>query len=137
MPPPSDYPARIRRLRERRGLTQAQLAALVGASYVSVNRWENAQTRPTAQAWRRLLELEAQSAPRLAEAPAPYHADEAGAVAEAELSPDQLRLLADQLPDLARAGPNLTFHLRVTLNGPPPPDLAALLRVVSPDLEFG
>jgi len=82
---PDDYPTWILGLRRRLGLTQAQLADRVGAAYVSVNRWENRQTRPTALAWRRLLELEAQAAPRLAEAPASYRADPTGQVAsEAE-----------------------------------------------------
>lgn len=38
---------RIRNLRGKLGLTQDQLARLMGVSYASVNRWENGQTRPS------------------------------------------------------------------------------------------
>ena len=57
---PGDYPRRIKSIRGLRGLTQAQFAELVGVSFASVNRWENAQSRPTGLAWRRVLELENQ-----------------------------------------------------------------------------
>lgn len=55
---PADYPERVRRVRSRLGVTQAQLAATLGVSAVSVNRWENGQSKPTALAWRQLLEAE-------------------------------------------------------------------------------
>lgn len=50
---------RIRRVRERHGLTQAQLADLLGVSFASVNRWENGQTRPSPLAWENFLQIEA------------------------------------------------------------------------------
>ncbi len=56
---PADYPRRIRNVREILGLTQTKFAARVGVSFVSVNRWENGQSRPANLAWRRILELEA------------------------------------------------------------------------------
>ena len=60
-PLPSDYAHRIKRARGARGLTQTQFAGLIGVSFASVNRWENGQSRPNNLAWRRILELEAQS----------------------------------------------------------------------------
>ena len=60
-PLPSDYAHRIKRARGARGLTQTQFAGLIGVSFASVNRWENGHSRPNNLAWRRILELEAQS----------------------------------------------------------------------------
>src|SRR5687768_6019332 len=56
-----DQPARIKALRERLGLTQAALAERLGVSFVSVNRWENGQSRPTPLAWRQIVALEAET----------------------------------------------------------------------------
>ena len=60
---PVDYPARVRSVRERLELTQAQLAERIGVSFATVNRWENGQTRPARLAWRQILDLEAGLAP--------------------------------------------------------------------------
>ena len=60
---PSDYPARVRSVRERLELTQAQLAERIGVSFATVNRWENGQNRPARLAWRQILDLEAGLAP--------------------------------------------------------------------------
>ena len=60
---PSDYRRRIKSLRERLDLTQAQLADRISVSFATVNRWENGQTKPARLAWRQVLNLEAQSAP--------------------------------------------------------------------------
>ena len=71
-----DQPGRIKALRERLGLTQAALAERLGVSFVSVNRWENGQSRPMPLAWRRVTELERQSNDRrLREPPARYNAE--------------------------------------------------------------
>ncbi len=64
---PADYPARVRSVRERLDLTQAQLAERIGVSFATVNRWENGQTRPARLAWRQILDLEAALAPGAAE----------------------------------------------------------------------
>ncbi len=56
---PRDYPFRVKDLRERLGLTQVQMAAHVGVSFATVNRWENGKSKPTALAWQRLLETNA------------------------------------------------------------------------------
>ena len=56
--PPLDYSQRVKRARGVRGLTQAQLAELIGVSYASVNRWENGYSRPNNLPWRRILEIE-------------------------------------------------------------------------------
>jgi SNF2 family DNA or RNA helicase len=55
---PPDYPERIKRLRQDLGLTQARLAELLGVSFASVNRWENAQSRPNRLAWRQIQRAE-------------------------------------------------------------------------------
>ena len=49
---------RVRELRGRLGLTQAQFAELMGVSFASVNRWENGQSRPSPLAWQRVLAAE-------------------------------------------------------------------------------
>ena len=56
--PPLDYPGRVKSVRDLKGLTQAQLAELIGVSFASVNRWENGQSRPNSLSWRRILEIE-------------------------------------------------------------------------------
>lgn len=55
---PSDFAARVRSVRGRLELTQAQLAARIGVSFATVNRWENGQSKPTRLAWQQILELE-------------------------------------------------------------------------------
>lgn len=55
---PPDYSSRIKLLRARLGLTQVRLAELMGVSFASVNRWENAQSKPSALAWRKITEAE-------------------------------------------------------------------------------
>ena len=55
---PSNYPQRIKDVREIIELTQTQLAQRIGVSFATVNRWENRQTRPNQLAWSRILELE-------------------------------------------------------------------------------
>ena len=73
---PDEYARRIKSLRGVRELTQGQLAALIGVSYATVNRWENEQSRPNQLAWRRIIELESESTHRIAEQPAAYDASE-------------------------------------------------------------
>jgi SNF2 family DNA or RNA helicase/DNA-binding XRE family transcriptional regulator len=55
---PSNYPQRIKDVREIIELTQTQFAQRIGVSFATVNRWENRQTRPNRLAWSRILELE-------------------------------------------------------------------------------
>lgn len=50
---------RLRRLRSAGGLSQEQLARLLGVSFATVNRWENGRSRISPAAARRLAELEA------------------------------------------------------------------------------
>ncbi len=54
---PKDYPERIKRLRGRLGLTQTQLAEMLGVSFATVNRWENNQARPSPLAWSQIERL--------------------------------------------------------------------------------
>jgi superfamily II DNA or RNA helicase len=60
------------------GLTQVRLAAFLGVSFASVNRWENGQSRPSAIAWRQILRAEQGGLTALADrdSPAPLAAAE-------------------------------------------------------------
>jgi predicted ATPase/DNA-binding CsgD family transcriptional regulator/DNA-binding XRE family transcriptional regulator/Tfp pilus assembly protein PilF len=49
---------RVRALRRRLGLRQTDLAALLGVSNVTVNRWEHGRMRPAPAVWERLLRME-------------------------------------------------------------------------------
>ena len=64
---PPDYSQWIKRTRQVAGLTQAELARLIGVSYASVNRWENSQSRPNNLAWQRIIGLELSLQPNDAE----------------------------------------------------------------------
>src|SRR5215469_13920295 len=54
-------PERIRHLRKSLDLTQQQLAELLGVSFVTLNRWENGQSKPSAMGLAKLQELEGRS----------------------------------------------------------------------------
>src|SRR5207302_187071 len=56
---PHDVQRRLQEVRARAGLTQAQLAALLGVSIRSVIRWERGQARPLAGVRERLGRMEA------------------------------------------------------------------------------
>ena len=66
---PSDYPERIKRIRARLGLTQTQLAELLGVSFATVNRWENQQSQPSQLAWPRIERLVAEDADQAVKEP--------------------------------------------------------------------
>ncbi len=55
---PEEYPERLRSLRSRLGLTQTQLANLLGVSFATVNRWENRKAKPTLVAWLQVVRAE-------------------------------------------------------------------------------
>jgi transcriptional regulator with XRE-family HTH domain len=55
--PGDDYPAQIKRLRARFGLTQAALAERLGVSFPTINRWENGKARPSQLSWSQILKL--------------------------------------------------------------------------------
>jgi putative transcriptional regulator len=54
--------ARLRQLRARHGLSQEQLARLLGVSFASVNRWETGRTQMSARARQALADFEARNA---------------------------------------------------------------------------
>jgi superfamily II DNA or RNA helicase len=64
---PPDYPVRIRQFRGRLGLTQVELAARLGVSFATVNRWENGQTKPSPLAWSQILKIDEGDAATVAE----------------------------------------------------------------------
>ena len=55
---PLDVALRIKQLRLKHELTQQQMAALMGVSYASINRWENGQNKPTLLAWQQIARAE-------------------------------------------------------------------------------
>lgn len=52
-----NYPELIRIYREKKFLTQEDLARLLGVSTVTVNRWENGKFEPTMKMKRKLFNL--------------------------------------------------------------------------------
>jgi superfamily II DNA or RNA helicase/DNA-binding XRE family transcriptional regulator len=66
---PKDYPVKIKRIRERLGLTQAQFAETLGVSFATVNRWENRQARPSQLAWSQIERLVGEQPERPIEKP--------------------------------------------------------------------
>lgn len=54
-------PEEILAVRKKMGVTQEKFAALVGTTVVSVNRWENGQTKPCRYFIKQLKELKATS----------------------------------------------------------------------------
>jgi len=93
---PDEYPLRIKSLRGVRELTQAQLAELIGVTYVTVSRWENGQSRPNQLAWRRIIELESDTTTRrIAEQPAAYDASQAPPSLDFAADPDAVAAVAE------------------------------------------
>jgi putative transcriptional regulator len=52
-----DLPRLVRLLRDRLQLSQERLAARLGVTFSSVNRWENARAKPSPLALRQIEEL--------------------------------------------------------------------------------
>ena len=75
--PGKEYPAQIKRLRARLGLTQAALAEKLGVSFPTINRWENGKARPSQLSWTQILKLAGEeSSDRVSEPePPPYTAE--------------------------------------------------------------
>ena len=57
-----DVTGRVKAIRERLGLTQERLAALLGVSFMSVSRWENGHAKPLPAFMKALDDLEKQAA---------------------------------------------------------------------------
>jgi DNA-binding XRE family transcriptional regulator len=53
----TDISALLREFRRRLGLTQEQLAAKLGVTFVTINRWENGRTKPSPLAWKQIETL--------------------------------------------------------------------------------
>jgi DNA-binding transcriptional regulator YiaG len=51
------YPSAIRRLRAKLNISQTELAAMLGVSFTSVNRWEKGHNEPTVIAKEKLKQL--------------------------------------------------------------------------------
>src|SRR3990172_3974480 len=92
--PGSDYSERIKRLRAGLGLTQQSLAKELGVSFATVNRWENAQTKPSQLSWSQLRQLEI----TLKEESAPYSVKEEKAppaILDFTAQPEVVKVLAE------------------------------------------
>lgn len=57
MKPQADIPRLIRHIRERTGLTQEKLAARLGVTFPTINRWENGRARPSPLALKQIEDL--------------------------------------------------------------------------------
>ena len=55
---PTDFSTRIKQLRTKLDLTQTAMAKVMGVSFTSVNRWENAKAEPSILVWQRILRAE-------------------------------------------------------------------------------
>ncbi|MDI6709990.1 MAG: helicase-related protein [Bacillota bacterium] len=97
---PPDYPDRLRRLRARLGVSQKRLAELLGVSFASVNRWENAQSRPNRLAWGQILRAELEGVEAFGKPPLTGGAGrEAGSLAAAE-ERDEYRVAGQPPPGI-------------------------------------
>lgn len=52
-----DYQKKIKKLRDKLIITQAELAEKLGVSFASVNRWENGVHEPTTKIKRKIIDL--------------------------------------------------------------------------------
>jgi len=102
----NDFPARIRQLRVKYGLTQIRLAELMGVSFATVNRWENGQSKPSRLAWQKILQIERfgldsingslPSLPIIKEEPSPYEIKPASsAVPDFTTDPEIVQLVTE------------------------------------------
>ena len=83
-------PDHIRRLRRNLGLTQQQFAGLLGVSFVTLNRWENGQSKPSAMGIAKLNGLAAHEV-----GPAPSTEDSAAESETARAQPQRFDFLGD------------------------------------------
>ena len=67
--PNDNYSSQIKQLRARLGLTQVMLAARLGVSFPTVNRWENGKSVPSQLSWNRLLEISGELSESVSAAP--------------------------------------------------------------------
>lgn len=88
---PPDYADRIKGFRARLGLTQVELAARLGVSFATVNRWENSQTKPSALAWQQILRMDEVDRPSPVDEPL----DIVQPVIDFTASPTVVRVLAE------------------------------------------
>ncbi len=93
---PPEYSKRVKRFRERFGLTQVELAERLGVSFTTVNRWENGQTRPSPLAWSRLQRMDGEQPDSVNPATADSGLDSnAAPPLDFTASPEVVRVLAE------------------------------------------
>ncbi|MBS0213163.1 MAG: DUF3883 domain-containing protein [Proteobacteria bacterium] len=84
-------PDQIRQLRKELELTQQQFAERLGVSFVTLNRWENGQSKPSAMGQTKLKELRAEHERRFSTAPSAA----ASTFVEAQADAPKLDFLGD------------------------------------------
>ena len=87
----------VREARQRLGLTQVALAARLGVSFVTVNRWERGKSKPPTKALRHLRRLEAEQTPAAAVNEGPGHDQAKPQTGTADFlgDPERVRLIAE------------------------------------------
>lgn len=84
-------PDQIRQLRKELELTQQQFAERLGVSFVTLNRWENGQSKPSAMGQTKLKDLRAEHERRFATAPSAAASD----LVESQADAPKLDFLGD------------------------------------------
>jgi len=86
-------PAQIRQLRKTLNITQQQFAELLGVSFVTLNRWENGQSKPSAMGLSKLQDLAARGGGQATEQGA--YVGGSGAGVDPQLEAPRLDFLGD------------------------------------------
>lgn len=92
-----DSGAQLREFRRRLGLTQAALAARLGVSFVTVNRWERGKSKPPSQLFKQLRHLEAEQLAAVSAHESPGRAQGIPATSGPDFlgDPERVRLIAE------------------------------------------
>jgi len=87
----------LREFRRRLGLTQAALAARLGVSFVTINRWERGKSKPPSQLMKQLRQLEAEQlvAASARESPGPGQGKPPTGTPDFLGDPERVRLIAE------------------------------------------
>ena len=93
---------KIQAMRKRLGLTQMQLAAKLGVSFVTVNRWERGHVTPQPDRLQRLQELNLMPDPEFSDQELAQAIREVSMMADFGAYAIKLQLAADRLQNLHR-----------------------------------
>src|SRR2546422_3930704 len=90
-----DSGAQLREFRRRLGLTQAALAARLGVSFVTINRWERGKSRLPGQLLKQLRQLEAEQIAAASRIPGPAQGQPLIGAPDFLGAPGRVRLIAE------------------------------------------